>query len=142
MERIHCLGIGGIGMGGIAEMLFTHGYSVTGSDLSPNQVTQRLADLGILIEYKMEATEWLDRADQIIYSSAITESHPHRIRAKEKNIPCISRGEMLSLLMNKHFGIAVAGTHGKTSTTGLIAHVLHQHHLNPNLLIGGFSTLR
>lgn len=139
MGRIHCIhlvGIGGVGMGGIAEVLINLGYDVQGSDVSINAVTQRLVSLGAKIFTTHDADN-LQNADVVVVSSAISESNPEIIEAERRRIPVVQRAEMLSELMRFRYGIAVAGTHGKTTTTSLVASVLAEGGLDPTFVIGG-----
>jgi UDP-N-acetylmuramate--alanine ligase len=136
-RRIHFIGIGGIGMSGIAEVLLNLGYHVGGSDLSESETTRRLAALGAQVTYGHRAEQVTPETDVVVISSAVKFSNPEVIRARELMIPVIPRAEMLAELMRLKYGIAVAGTHGKTTTTSLIAAVLAQAHLDPTMVIGG-----
>jgi UDP-N-acetylmuramate--alanine ligase len=136
-KHIHFVGIGGIGMSGIAELLLNLGYKISGSDLRDTDITKRLAELGGEI-YKGHHGEWVTGADVVVISSAVKENNPEVMAAREKFIPVIPRAEMLAELMRlKRFGIAVAGSHGKTSTTSLIGWVMAQAGLDPTVVIGG-----
>ena len=136
-RHIHFVGIGGIGMSGIAEVLLNLGYQVSGSDLSESETTRRLASLGAHIVYGHRA-EHVDQAtDVVVISSAVKYANPEVIQAREFHIPVIPRAEMLAELMRLKYGIAVAGTHGKTTTTSLIAAVLAQAQFDPTLVTGG-----
>ncbi len=136
IKRIHMIGIGGAGMGGIAEVLLNLGYQVSGSDLNENNVTQRLANLGarVVIGHKAENVQGLD---VIVISSAVKEDNPEVQAARELRIPVIPRAEMLAELMRFRHGIAIAGTHGKTTTTSLVASILAEGGLDPTFVIGG-----
>jgi UDP-N-acetylmuramate--alanine ligase len=134
--RIHFVGIGGIGMSGIAEVLLTLGYAVGGSDLKESDTTRRLTQLGATIKYGHDAAH-LDHADVVVISSAVKPSNPEVQAARLRGIPVIPRAEMLAELMRMKYGIAVAGSHGKTTTTSLVATVLHQAGLDPTSVIGG-----
>jgi len=136
IRRIHFVGIGGAGMCGIAEVLNNQGYTISGSDLKPSAVTQRLEALGIevFIGHKAENAQ---RADVVVVSSAVNESNPEVAVARERRVPVVPRAEMLAEIMRYRHGIAVAGTHGKTTTTSLIASVLGQAGLDPTFVIGG-----
>jgi len=136
IKHIHLVGIGGIGMSGIAELLINMGYDVTGSDLRETKITGRLKELGAKItNYHKKGN--VGGKDLVIYSSAIREDNPELIEANSINIPCIPRAEILGELMRMKEGIAVAGTHGKTTTTSMIAKILDKASLDPTLLIGG-----
>ncbi len=139
MKRIKCIhfvGIGGTGMAGIAEVLLTEGCTVTGSDVNENAVVKYLRDLGaqIFIGHKLENVA---NADVIVISTAIQDDNPEIIAAKEKRIPIVRRAEMLAELMRFREGIAIAGTHGKTTTTSLAASLLAEGGLDPTFVIGG-----
>jgi len=135
-KHIHFVGIGGIGMSGIAELLMNLGYEVSGSDLKETAITRRLASMGGRIHYGHHA-ENIKGADVVVYSSAVKEDNPEILEAKERYIPVIPRAEMLAELMRLKFGIAVAGAHGKTTTTSMIASILNHAHLDPTVVIGG-----
>lgn len=134
--KLHFIGIGGIGMSGIAEVLLSYGYQVSGSDLNSSAVTKRLEEKGAKIFYEHVATN-VENADLIIYSSAINHQNPEVIRAKELGIPLIRRAEMLAELMRLKYGIAVAGSHGKTTTTSIIASIFNVANLDATYIIGG-----
>lgn len=139
MGRIRCahfVGIGGAGMGGIAEVLLNLGYEVSGSDLRANSVTQRLAAQGAKIYIKHDAKQ-VQGCDVVVVSSAVKETNPEVIAARELRIPVVPRAEMLAELMRFRYGIAVAGTHGKTTTTSLVASLLAEDGLDPTFVIGG-----
>lgn len=136
-RRIHFVGIGGIGMSGIAEVLLNLGYHVSGSDLVESDTTRRLATLGAMIAYGHRAEQITTDIDVVVISSAVKYANPEVARARELMIPVIPRAEMLAELMRLKYGIAVAGTHGKTTTTSLVAAVLAQAHLDPTMVIGG-----
>jgi UDP-N-acetylmuramate--alanine ligase len=136
IHRIHLVGIGGSGMGGIAEVLLNLGYDVQGSDLKANAVTQRLERLGALIFIGHSAAH-LGEADVVVVSSAVNRSNPEVAAALAKRIPVVPRAEMLGELMRFRYSIAVAGTHGKTTTTSLVASVLAEGGLDPTFVIGG-----
>ena len=133
---IHLVGIGGSGMGGIAEVLLNLGYEVQGSDLRPNAVTQRLARLGVTI-FIGHAAEHLGRADVVVVSSAVSRANPEVAAALANRVPVVPRAEMLGELMRFRYSVAVAGTHGKTTTTSLVASVLAEGGRDPTFVIGG-----
>jgi UDP-N-acetylmuramate--alanine ligase len=136
IHRIHLVGIGGSGMGGIAEVLLNLGYEVQGSDLKANSVTQRLGRLGATI-FVGHSADHLGKADVVVVSSAVNRSNPEVAAALAKRIPVVQRAEMLGELMRFRYSIAVAGTHGKTTTTSLVASVLAEGGLDPTFVIGG-----
>jgi len=134
--RVHFVGIGGVGMSGIAEVLCTLGYQVSGSDNADNATTRRLASLGAVIHRGHQAGNVVG-ADCIVVSSAIGRDNPELAEARVRRIPVVPRAEMLAELMRFRRGIAVAGTHGKTTTTSLLASVLGEGGLDPTFVIGG-----
>ena len=136
LPRVHFVGIGGVGMSGIAEVLCTLGYQVSGSDNADNAVTKRLASLGIAVRKGHASAHVLD-ADCVVVSSAIREDNPELLEARAQRIPVVPRAEMLAELMRFKRGVAVAGTHGKTTTTSLTASVLAEGGLDPTFVIGG-----
>ncbi len=135
-QRIHLVGIGGIGMSGIAEVLLTLGYSVSGSDTKPSPITERLQNLGATIYDGHKAGNVVD-AHVVVTSSAIKFDNPEVDEAHKRKIPVIPRAEMLAELMRLKYGIAVGGAHGKTTTTSIVASVLAAAHLDPTFVIGG-----
>jgi UDP-N-acetylmuramate--alanine ligase len=135
-RRVHFVGIGGIGMSGIAELLANLGYAVSGSDAKRSPVTDRLESLGVTV-MEGHAAANVSNADVVVYSSAVRPDNPEVVDARARRIPVIPRAEMLAELMRLRFGIAVAGAHGKTSTTSMIALVLEQAGLDPTAVIGG-----
>lgn len=136
VKRVHFVGIGGIGMSGIAEVLLNLGYTVSGSDLKKTEITERLEKLGAKVYYE-HRPENVEGADVVVVSSAIGPSNPEVHRAKEIFIPVIPRAEMLSELMRMKLGIAICGTHGKTTTTSLISTILSHAGFDPTCVIGG-----
>jgi len=136
IQRIHFVGIGGIGMSGIAEVLLNLGYEISGSDIQQNAVTQRLQKQGASIVIGHDAAN-ISNCDVVVTSSAVNQSNPEVTAAMESRIPVVPRAEMLAELMRFRYGIAVAGTHGKTTTTSLIATVLAEGKLDPTFVIGG-----
>ena len=136
IKNIHFVGIGGSGMSGIAEVLLNLGYGVSGSDLASNAASRRLAELGARI-YLGHAPGHVDGADAIVTSTAVTPDNPEVIAARARQLPIVPRAVMLAELMRLKSGIAIAGTHGKTTTTSLVASVLAQGGLDPTFVIGG-----
>lgn len=134
--HIHFVGIGGIGMSGIAELLLNLGYKVSGSDITSSDITRRLKSLGGII-YEGHSIKQIGGADVVVTSSAIGYENPEVIAAEQASIPVIPRAEMLAELMRLKYSIAVAGAHGKTSTTSIIAEVLDKGGLDPTIVIGG-----
>jgi len=136
IQRIHLVGIGGSGMGGIAEVLVNLGYDVQGSDLKPNAVTRRLESLGARIVYGHAASN-IAGADVLVVSSAVSVANPEVMEAHAHRIPVVQRAEMLGELMRFRYAVAVAGTHGKTTTTSMVASLLAEGGLDPTFVIGG-----
>ena len=136
IRQIHFVGIGGVGMSGIAEVLHNLGYTVTGSDLASSYNTERLAELGIKVMIGHSAIN-IEGADVVVVSSAIDATNPEIVSAIDLGIPVVPRAMMLAELMRFKYGIAIAGTHGKTTTTSLAAEVLSQCGLDPTFIIGG-----
>jgi UDP-N-acetylmuramate--alanine ligase len=136
VQRVHFVGIGGAGMSGIAELLHASGYTVTGSDQSAGSAVERLRSLGIQVA-QGHAEANVGRADVVVYSSAIPATNVELRAARAQNIPVIPRAEMLAELMRLRHGIAVAGAHGKTTTTSLIGTVLEEAGLDPTVVVGG-----
>src|SRR5271163_1627461 len=135
-QRIHLVGIGGIGMSGIAEILLTLGYSVSGSDTKPSTITERLQNLGATI-HEGHRAENVRGAHVVVISSAVRADNPEVVEAHKQKIPVIPRAEMLAELMRLKYGIAVAGAHGKTTTTSMVASILAAANLDPTFVIGG-----
>jgi UDP-N-acetylmuramate--alanine ligase len=136
IRKIHFVGIGGIGMSGIAELLLNLGFSVSGSDLKPTHVTRRLEHLGARI-FAGHSESYIEGAEVVVISSAVPPSNPEVLEAKRVDIPVIPRAEMLAELMRLKFSVAVAGAHGKTTTTSMIALMLTEADLDPTAVIGG-----
>ncbi len=136
IQHIHFVGIGGIGMSGIAEVLVNLGFRVSGTDLKESAVTERLRSLGIEVNLGHEAKH-IEGAQVVVISSAVREDNPEVLAAQAAKIPVIPRGEMLAELMRLKRGIAVGGSHGKTTTTSMIAQILSQAGLDPTIVIGG-----
>lgn len=136
IKHIHFVGIGGVGMAGIAEVLLSQGYRVSGSDLSDNALTKRLRTVGADI-YKGHDAEHVKNADVIVRSSAVDMENVELVAAREQHIPIVPRAEMLGELMRFRFGIAIAGTHGKTTTTSLVTCILAEEGIDPTFVIGG-----
>jgi len=136
IKQVHFVGIGGAGMGGIAEVMVNLGYKVCGSDMQKNVMTRKLSELGATVFDKHEATN-VDGADVVVMSSAVKEDNPEVVAAREQRIPIVPRAEMLAELMRFRYGIAIAGTHGKTTTTSLVASILDTANMDPTFIVGG-----
>lgn len=136
IKQIHFVGIGGVGMCGIAEVLLTQGYRISGSDIRQSPVTERLSALGVTIFIGHKASN-IENADVVVISSAVKDDNPEWTWAKTNRVPVVRRAEMLAELMRYRHGIAVAGTHGKTTTTSLLASVMAEGGLDPTFVIGG-----
>lgn len=136
VKNVHFIGIGGIGMSGIAEILLNQGFVITGSDLHKTEVTERLESLGIKV-YEGHASENLKEADVVVYSSAVNLENPEVKAAIERKIPVIKRSEMLAECMRMKYGIGIAGTHGKTTTTSMVGLVLTEAGIDPTIIVGG-----
>ena len=136
IQHIHFVGIGGIGMSGIAEVLANLGYQVSGSDLKESAVTERLRGIGITVHLGHNGRA-IEGAQVVVISSAVKGDNPEVVAAHSAKIPVIPRGEMLAELMRMKYGIAVAGSHGKTTTTSMVAQVLSQGGIDPTIVIGG-----
>jgi UDP-N-acetylmuramate--alanine ligase len=135
-RRIHFIGIGGIGMSGIAEILLNVGYTISGSDLRRSAITDRLATMGAAV-FEGHAAEHVRGADAVVYSSAISKANPEYAAAQRAGVPLIMRGELLAELMRLKYGIAIAGSHGKTTTSSMTAAVLHAAGKDPTVVVGG-----
>src|SRR5947209_19202339 len=136
IQRVHFVGIGGIGMSGIAEVLLTLGYKVSGSDRKLSPLTERLTRLGATV-FEGHSAANIEGAEVVVTSSAIGRNNPEVAAARERHIPVIQRAEMLAELMRLKYGIAVAGMHGKTTTTSMVAAVLAAGGLDPTIIVGG-----
>jgi UDP-N-acetylmuramate--alanine ligase len=136
IKQIHFVGIGGVGMGGIAEVLLSEGYAVSGSDVAENTLISRLRSMGATIFIGHDARH-LTTADVVVQSSAITDDNVELVAARQAQLPIVQRAEMLGELMRFRYGIAIAGTHGKTTTTSLIASILAEDGTDPTFVIGG-----
>jgi len=131
----HFIGIGGIGMSGLAELLVRQGHRVSGSDLAVNDITRRLETLGVKI-FQGHRAEYLGDAEIVVYSAAVREDNPELAAARARGLLVLRRGEMQARLMEGHYQIAVTGAHGKTSTTAMVAAVLRAGGLDPTVLVG------
>jgi UDP-N-acetylmuramate--alanine ligase len=135
-HKVHFIAIGGIGMSGIAEVLLNRGYEVSGSDIRKSDITERLSSLGATVYYGHSAKN-LGKADVVVVSTAVRKDNPEVLEAMRRNIPVIPRAEMLAELMRMKYGVAVAGTHGKTTTTSMISTIMGVGNLDPTMVIGG-----
>jgi len=136
IKNVHFVGIGGIGMSGIAEILLSNGFSISGSDLTRTEITDRLSSLGMKI-YIGHSAENLKEADVVVYSSAVNIENPEVSAAIQRKIPVIKRSEMLAECMRMKYGIGLAGTHGKTTTTSMVGLVLTEAGIDPTIIVGG-----
>jgi len=136
IKKIHFVGIGGIGMSGIAEIMLNRGFEISGSDMNESANTERLKELGIKISIG-HATENLSDCDVLVYSSAVNRDNPEVKEAIERSIPVIKRSEMLAETMRMKYGIGIAGTHGKTTTTSMVGLVLTEAGIDPTIIVGG-----
>ncbi len=136
IKKVHFVGIGGIGMSGIAEILLNQGFEISGSDKSLSEVTHRLSDLGIKI-FEGHSPDNLSDADVLVYSSAVNLDNPEVKAAVERKIPIIKRSEMLAECMRMKYGIGIAGTHGKTTTTSMVGLTLTEGKIDPTIIVGG-----
>ncbi len=136
IKKVHFVGIGGIGMSGIAEILLSQGFEISGSDRSLSEITNRLSDLGMKI-YEGHSPENLHDADVLVYSSAVHTDNPEVKAAIERKIPIIKRSEMLAECMRMKYGIGIAGTHGKTTTTSMVGLTLTEGGIDPTIIVGG-----
>lgn len=135
-KKFHFVGIGGVGMSGLAEILINLGHKVSGSDRQSSELTDYLSGLGVHV-FQGHDAEYVQDVDYLIYSSAIPTNNPEIVEAMSRNIPMIRRAELLGQLMNRKFGIAVAGTHGKTTTTSMIGHIMLNGGYDPTIIVGG-----
>ncbi len=136
IKHIHFVGIGGVGMAGIAEVLLSQGYRVSGSDLADNALTKRLSSIGAEV-YRGHQAQYVEHADVVVRSSAVDVNNVELVAAREAHIPIVQRAEMLGELMRFRHGIAIAGTHGKTTTTSLMTSILAEEGVDPTFVIGG-----
>ncbi len=136
-EVVHFIAIGGIGMSALARVLLSMGYQVSGSDVKPSYLVDKLQEQGATIYMGHDAHNVPDNCGEIIYSSAIAEDNPELLRGKELGIPITHRGELLARLFNSNKGLAVAGAHGKTTTSGMLGQILHKVDFHPNIVLGG-----
>ena len=138
--HIHFIGIGGISMSGLAEILHEEGFTISGSDSKESDLTKTLAAKGIKVIYGQSADNITSGIDLVVYTAAIHESNPEFAAAKAAGIPMLTRAELLGQIMDNYdYSIAVAGTHGKTTTSTMTAHLLHQSHVGCNAFLGGIS---
>ncbi|GBD92101.1 UDP-N-acetylmuramate--L-alanine ligase [bacterium BMS3Abin04] len=136
IKRIHFVGIGGIGMSGLAEIMLNQGFDVSGSDMTKSETTDRLSSLGIHVDIGHD-TKNVHDVDVLVYSSAVSKDNPEVKAAMEKKIPVIKRAEMLAETMRMKYGIGIAGTHGKTTTTSMVGLVLTEGGIDPTIIVGG-----
>ena len=136
VRKVHFVGVGGIGMSGLAEILRSMSFDVSGSDLKGGETTARLKRLGVQIHVGHESSH-VQGADVVVYSSAIARDNPEMLAAEAAGIPTIQRGEMLAELMRMKYAVVIAGSHGKTTTTSLVATVLRAAGLDPTVVVGG-----
>jgi UDP-N-acetylmuramate--alanine ligase len=137
IRKLHFVGAGGIGMSGLAEILVDQGFTVTGSDRAANDNTERLERLGVRVAVGHDASNVASDVDVLVYSSAIPPDNPEVVVARERNIPVIRRAEMLAEVMRLKYGIGIAGTHGKTTTTSMVSLVLMEGGVDPTVIVGG-----
>ena len=143
VKRIHFIGVGGIGMSGIAEVLANLGFDVSGSDMRRSNNTDRLEELYGIRIYEGHQAENVGDAQVVVYSSAVRDDNPEVVEAKKKGIPVIPRAEMLAeLMVLKPYAVAVSGTHGKTSTTSMVATILKHGGVDPTTVVGGGRNTR
>jgi UDP-N-acetylmuramate--alanine ligase len=136
--HVHFIGIGGISMSGLAEILLGEHFTISGSDSKPSTLTERLVSLGATIFYPQKASNIIDGIDVVVYTAAIHEDNPEFAEAKRQNLPMLSRAELLGQLMtNYETPIAISGTHGKTTTTSMLSHILLEAETDPTISVGG-----
>ncbi len=135
-ERVHLVGVGGIHMSGIAQILRDRGHTVSGSDLQLTPLTRKLEGLGVTV-YEGYARDNIDDADLVVYTSAAQSDNPELAAARERGVPTVKRAEMVAVLQQGKKVVAVAGAHGKTTTSSLIAWILHEAGLSPTIMLGG-----
>ena len=136
-RNIHCIGIGGIGLSAIAEILLSRGYTVTGSDMKESDITSHLAQRGARI-FIGHSAENVETSDLVVYSAAVGQDNPELVRAAERGVPAVSRAEILGVLMDEYENsIAISGTHGKTTTTSMVSLILDRAKMEPTILVGG-----
>lgn len=136
IKKVHFVGIGGIGMSGLAEILVSQGFEVSGSDLSSSDITERLKSLGIKV-FEGHSRKNLENVDVVVYSSAVNADNPEVKEAIERKIPVIKRAEMLAETMRMKYGVGIAGTHGKTTTTSMVGLLLTEGGIDPTIIVGG-----
>ena len=136
IKKVHFVGIGGIGMSGIAEILLSRGFEISGSDRSSSDITKRLSEIGIKV-YEGHSADNLKDVDVLVYSSAVNTDNPEVVAAIERKIPIIKRSEMLAECMRMQYGIGIAGTHGKTTTTSMVGLTLTEGGIDPTIIVGG-----
>ena len=142
IRKIHFVGVGGIGMGGIAEILNDEGFAVTGSDRASSENTERLQSLGVRVMIGHSAGNLAPDVDALVYSSAVGSDNPEVEEARRRKIPVIRRAEMLAEVMRLKYGIGIAGTHGKTTTTSMVSLILMEGGIDPTVIVGGGSAAR
>ncbi|MBR2674289.1 MAG: UDP-N-acetylmuramate--L-alanine ligase [Mogibacterium sp.] len=136
-KKIHCLGIGGIGLSAVAEILNDRGFTVSGTDINPSKVTEHLEEVGIKV-FSSHEPENVDDVDAIVYSAAVSDENPEVIRAKERGLPMFSRAQVLGMIMDDYeHSIAICGTHGKTTVTSMTSLILRNANFKPTILVGG-----
>ena len=136
-KRIHCLGIGGIGLSAVAEILADNGHIVTGTDIKPSDVTRHLESIGIKV-FTSHEPENVEGVDAIVYSAAVSDENPEVIRAHELGIPLFSRAQVLGAIMDRYDNsVAICGTHGKTTVTSMTSLILRNANYKPTILVGG-----